>query len=126
VVELISAISDRPEGPLRWWLDEAPATHGKHLRAPRYHELGVGYAPGGTYGNSWTVLVGCRPRVQHAIDVEGVTYHPDASCQVDQPPPDAPANPVIGRAPGPAVQPSRSAGWQPRRHATSPDYSPGE
>jgi hypothetical protein len=60
VVEVISAISDQPDGPLHWWLDESPAVHGKVLLDARWRDMGVGYAAGGEFGNYWTVLVGCR------------------------------------------------------------------
>jgi len=58
VVEVISAISGEPEGPLNWWLNESPDVHGKVLLDPRWQEMGVGYAAGGEYGHYWTVLVG--------------------------------------------------------------------
>ena len=80
VVELISAISAQPDGPLNWWLYESPQTHGKHLRDARYREFGVGYASGGSYGNYWTLLVGCRPDVLPVIEFEGATYWLGEGC----------------------------------------------
>src|SRR5438067_705789 len=42
VVEVISAISADPSGPLNWWLNDAQ--HNRVLTNPRWRELGVGYA----------------------------------------------------------------------------------
>ena len=64
VVEVISAISDEPAGPLNWWLTEATGVHRRVLLNPRWREFGVGYAAGGDYGNYWTLLVGCSGRCQ--------------------------------------------------------------
>lgn len=80
VVEVISAISDEPRGPLDWWLNESPEVHGKVLLDPRWREIGVGYATGGEYGHYWTVLVGCRPRILPTVDVDGQTYTSHEAC----------------------------------------------
>jgi uncharacterized protein YkwD len=96
VVELISAISAEPDGPLNWWLHESPQTHGKHLRDPRYREFGVGYASGGSYGNYWTLLVGCRPDVLPVIAFEGATYWLGEGCDRSRLPQSTPAaDPVV-------------------------------
>ena len=87
VVEVISAISGEPAGPLSWWLDESPNVHGRVLRNPRWREMGVGYAAGGEYGNYWTVLVGCQPRVLPVLELDGVTYRHAEECDRSQPPP---------------------------------------
>jgi uncharacterized protein YkwD len=79
VVEVISAISGEPAGPLRWWLEASPAVHGRVLRNPRWREVGVGYAAGGPYGHYWTVLVGCQPGVVPEVELDGQAYqHPEA------------------------------------------------
>jgi uncharacterized protein YkwD len=80
VVEVISAISGEPRGPLDWWLNESPDVHGKVLLDPRWREFGVGYAAGGEFGNYWTVLVGCRPGVVPSISFEGKTYQHEERC----------------------------------------------
>src|SRR5205085_2515386 len=49
VVEVISAISGDPAGPLDWWLNQSPDVHGKVLTDPRWREMGVGYATGGEF-----------------------------------------------------------------------------
>jgi uncharacterized protein YkwD len=116
VVELISAISDEPRGPLRWWLEESPEQHGKVLRNPRWREMGVGYAQGGRYGNYWTVLVGCRPGVIPQVVLGGVTYRHEERCdqrplsEVPGVPPTAtsvPPSPAPLLAPDLRVSPSR-------------------
>jgi uncharacterized protein YkwD len=81
VVELISAISDEPAGPLVWWLTESPRVHGRHLLDPRYRELGIGYAEGGSYGSYWTALVGCRPGVLPDVELDGIRYRHEERCQ---------------------------------------------
>ena len=80
VVEVISAISDDPAGPLDWWLNESPEVHGKVLTDPRWREMGVGYAEGGEYGHYWTVLVGCRPDVLPTLSFEGRTFEHTERC----------------------------------------------
>jgi len=80
VVEVISAISARPEGPLSWWLNESPAVHGRVLLDSLWREFGVGYASGGDYGNYWTVLVGCRPGVVPSVELDGMTYSHTEQC----------------------------------------------
>jgi hypothetical protein len=98
VVEVISAISGEPEGPLDWWLKESPAVHGKVLRNPRWREMGVGYAAGGEYGNYWTVLVGCQPRVLPVVELDGASFRHEEECDVTEAP--APANvPRVAAAP---------------------------
>jgi uncharacterized protein YkwD len=74
VVEVISAISADPAGPVDWWINKDPAVHGKVLLNPRWREFGGGYARGGQYGNYWTVLVGCRPGVVPMLMFEDVSY----------------------------------------------------
>jgi hypothetical protein len=80
VVEVISAISGEPAGPLDWWLNQSPEVHGKVLLDPRWREMGVGYAAGGEYGNYWTVLVGCRPGVLPKVVLDGKTYDTTERC----------------------------------------------
>lgn len=80
VVEVISAISGEPQGPLDWWLKESPDVHGKVLTDPRWREFGVGYATGGEFGNYWTVLVGCRPGVVPTVVFEGQSYAHTERC----------------------------------------------
>jgi len=80
VVEVISAISDDPAGPLDWWLNQSPDVHGKVLTDPRWREMGVGYAEGGEYGNYWTVLVGCRPGVLPSVSFDGKSYEHSERC----------------------------------------------
>ncbi|HEY3079477.1 MAG TPA: CAP domain-containing protein [Chloroflexota bacterium] len=98
VVEVISAISGEPEGPLNWWLNESPNVHGKVLRNPRWREMGVGYASGGEYGNYWTVLVGCQPGVLPGEALDGQTYRHTEDCDHSTPPP--PAKPRLVGVPG--------------------------
>lgn len=102
VVELISAISAEPSGPLNWWLNESPEIHGKVLLNPRWREMGVGYARGGEYGNYWTVLVGCRPAVLPAVTFEGQTFRHTEACV-----PGAAAQPTV--APSAAPSPASAA-----------------
>lgn len=80
VVEVISAISDDPAGPLDWWLNQSPEIHGKVLTDPRWREMGVGYAAGGEFGNYWTVLVGCRPDVVPVVVLDGKSYEHTERC----------------------------------------------
>jgi hypothetical protein len=80
VVEVISAISDDPAGPLDWWLNQSPEVHGRVLTEPRWREMGVGYAVGGEYGTYWTVLVGCRPGVLPTVVLDGKTYAHEEHC----------------------------------------------
>jgi uncharacterized protein YkwD len=80
VVEVISAISAEPSGPVNWWFNGDPAVHGKVLLNPRWREIGGGYARGGPYGNYWTVLVGCRPRVVPTVVFDGVAYEHSETC----------------------------------------------
>lgn len=94
VVEVISAVSDDPGGPLNWWMNESPLTHGRHLLDSRYRETGLGYASGGTYGNYWTVLVGCRPGVLPIVEHAGVAYAHQEQC--DDQPPDPSELPLAG------------------------------
>jgi uncharacterized protein YkwD len=74
VVEVISAISDQPAGPLEWWLTESTGIHRRVVINPRWREFGLGYAAGGDYGNYWTMLVGCRPGVLPIVNFEGTAY----------------------------------------------------
>lgn len=80
VVEVISAISADPSGPVNWWINGDPAVHGKVLLNPRWREIGGGYAHGGPYGNYWTVLVGCRPGVIPTVLFDGVSYEHAETC----------------------------------------------
>src|SRR6267378_744309 len=79
VVEVISAISGEPQGPVDWWLDEG-VQHRPVLLNPRWREIGAGYAAGGAYGNYWTALFGCRPRVLPAVVLDGSSYTPTEQC----------------------------------------------
>jgi uncharacterized protein YkwD len=78
VVEVISAISAEPQGPLNWWLSDAQ--HRRVLMNPRWRELGIGYAQGGDYGNYWTALVGCRPGVLPTVVLDDQVYTPAEQC----------------------------------------------
>jgi cysteine-rich secretory family protein len=78
VVEVISAISADPQGPVDWWMSDSQ--HQKVLLNPRWREIGAGYAQGGDYGNYWTVLVGCRPGVLPTVVLDGVTYTHTEEC----------------------------------------------
>lgn len=78
VVEVISAISADPSGPLNWWLGDR--VHARVLLDPRWREVGVGYARGGPYGNYWTVLVGCRPGVVPTLVIDGTSYATSETC----------------------------------------------
>ena len=80
VVEVISAISADPRGPLDWWLNDDPAVHGKVVLDPRWREMGVGYAAGGDYGNYWTVDFGCRPTVVPIVVGDGRSYQLTEQC----------------------------------------------
>jgi uncharacterized protein YkwD len=80
VVEVISAISAEPVGPLNWWLQVSPAVHGRVLKNPRWREMGLGYAAGGPYGNYWTVLVGCQPDILPAVLVDGQLFQHSEDC----------------------------------------------
>jgi uncharacterized protein YkwD len=80
VVEVISAISDQPSGPLNWWLTESTGVHRRVLLNPRWREVGIGYAAGGDYGNYWTLDVGCRPGVLPAVTFAGLVYTPTELC----------------------------------------------
>ena len=80
VVEVISAISADPQGPVDWWLEQSPEVHGKVLLDPRWREIGAGYAEGGQYGNYWTVDVGCRPGVVPTVSLDGVSYAHTEQC----------------------------------------------
>jgi hypothetical protein len=73
VIEVISAISGEPQGPVSWWLDETDQ-HRPVLLNPRWREIGAGYAEGGEYGHYWTALFGCRPGVLPAVTLDGSTY----------------------------------------------------
>lgn len=84
VVEVISAISDDPVGPLEWWLHESPAVHGRVLMDPRWREMGVGYAAGGEYGSYWTLLVGCRPGVLPVVMVDGQDFPTREGCGIPE------------------------------------------
>ncbi len=79
VVEVISAISAEPQGPVNWWLDEG-AQHRPVLMNPRWREIGAGYAEGGAYGNYWTALFGCRPGVLPAVVLDGSSYTHTEQC----------------------------------------------
>jgi hypothetical protein len=78
VVEVISAISPDPPGPVNWWLGDAQ--HDKVLMNPRWREIGADYARGGEYGNYWTVLFGCRSGVLPTVTLDGVTYTQREEC----------------------------------------------
>jgi hypothetical protein len=80
VVEIISAISEDPAGPLDWWVNQSPDIHGKALLDPRWREMGVGYAAGGEYGNYWTVLFGCRPAVLPMVQLDGKLFETTEQC----------------------------------------------
>jgi uncharacterized protein YkwD len=80
VVEVISAVSADPSGPVNWWIYGDPAVHGKVLLNPRWREIGGGYTRGGPYGNYWTVLVGCRPGVLPTVVLDGSTYQHTENC----------------------------------------------
>jgi uncharacterized protein YkwD len=80
VVEVISAISAQPTGPVEWWLTESTGVHRRVLMNPRWREFGVGYAAGGDYGNYWTLLVGCRPEVLPIVTFDGNAYVPTELC----------------------------------------------
>ncbi len=79
VVEVISAISGEPQGPLSWWLDEGEQ-HRPVLLNPRWREIGAGYAEGGEYGHYWTALFGCRPGVLPSVTLDGSTYVSTEQC----------------------------------------------
>jgi hypothetical protein len=78
VVEVISAISADPQGPVDWWLNDEQ--HEKVLLNPRWREIGAGYSQGGDYGNYWTALFGCRPGVLPSVQLDGVTYTHTEEC----------------------------------------------
>lgn len=78
VVEVISARSADPTGPVDWWLSDSQ--HARVLLNPRWRELGAGYAQGGDYGNYWTVDVGCRPGVLPTVTLDGVDYAQTEQC----------------------------------------------
>ena len=78
VVEVISAISADPQGPVDWWMSDDQ--HQRVLLNPRWREIGAGYAQGGDYGNYWTVLVGCRPGVLPTVALDGLTYTHTEEC----------------------------------------------
>jgi uncharacterized protein YkwD len=78
VVEVISAISADPAGPVDWWLGDY--VHRRVLLNPRWREIGVGYAQGGQYGNYWTADFGCRPGVLPSVAMDGVTYALTEEC----------------------------------------------
>src|SRR5689334_12105884 len=78
VVEVISAISGEPQGPVDWWLNDDQ--HARVLLNPRWREIGAGYAQGGEYGNYWTALVGCRPGVLPTVSLDGVSYTHSEEC----------------------------------------------
>lgn len=80
VVEVISAISGEPQGPLDWWLNDDPQIHGKVVLNPRWREVGIGYAEGGEYGHYWTAMFGCRPRVVPTVTVDGEAYATHEEC----------------------------------------------
>lgn len=78
VVEVISAISADPSGPVNWWLNDQQ--HHNVLMNPRWREIGAGYAQGGEYGNYWTALFGCRPGMVPTVTLDGVTYNHVEEC----------------------------------------------
>jgi Cysteine-rich secretory protein family len=78
VVEVISAISADPQGPVDWWLNNEQ--HEKVLMNPRWREIGAGYGQGGAYANYWTALFGCRPGVLPSVRLDGVTYTHTEEC----------------------------------------------
>jgi uncharacterized protein YkwD len=80
VVEVISAISADPQGPVDWWLNQSPDEHGRVLLNPRWREIGAGYAEGGEYRNYWTALFGCRPGVLPTVSLDGTTYTHTEEC----------------------------------------------
>lgn len=79
VVEVISAISADPQGPVDWWLGET-AQHSRVLLNPRWREVGAGYAEGGEYGHYWTALFACRPGVLPVVTLDGSTYAHTEQC----------------------------------------------
>jgi uncharacterized protein YkwD len=80
VVEVISARSDQPAGPVNWWLTESSGVHRRALMNPRWREFGAGYAAGGDYGNYWTMLLGCRPGVLPVVMFETNAYASTEQC----------------------------------------------
>jgi hypothetical protein len=99
VVELISAISGEPQGPVDWWLNESDQ-HRTVLLNPRWREIGAGYAEGGDYGHYWTALVGCRPGVLPAVSLDGSTYTPSEQCG------EPPSAPALAQAAAPQPSPT--------------------
>ncbi len=94
VVEVISAISADPQGPVDWWLGDDQ--HQKVLMNPRWREIGVGYAQGGEYGNYWTALFGCRPGILPSVALDEVTYTHTEQC----------GDPQLAAALAPTAQPT--------------------
>src|SRR5205085_3935845 len=80
VVEVISAISGDPQGPLDWWLNSDPEVHGKAVLNRRWREIRVGYAEGGEYGHYWTAMFGCRPGVLPTVTVDDTSYATKEEC----------------------------------------------
>jgi cysteine-rich secretory family protein len=104
VVEVISAISADPQGPVDWWLNESEQ-HSRVLLNPRWREVGAGYASGGEYGNYWTALFGCRPGVLPSVSFNGNTYTPHEEC--GDPTEGAALAPTYAATPAPTVSPTR-------------------
>jgi hypothetical protein len=78
VVEVISAISADPQGPVNWWMGDGQ--HHRVLMNTRWREIGVGYSQGGDYGNYWTALFGCRPGVVPTVTLDGEAYTHTEAC----------------------------------------------
>jgi uncharacterized protein YkwD len=94
VVEVISAISADPQGPVDWWIGDDQ--HRKVLMNHRWREIGAGYAQGSEYGNYWTALFGCRPGVVPIIVLNGITYTHSEEC----------GDPAVAAALSPTAQPA--------------------
>ena len=114
VVEVISAISGDPQGPLDWWLGDEQ--HHNVVLNPRWREIGVGYAQGGDYGNYWTADFGCRPGVLPTITLDEVSYTQTEQC----------GDPGVGAALAatPAVQPSPTSSAAPATPTPPPTLTP--
>jgi hypothetical protein len=78
VVEVISAISDAPDGAMGWWLSDG--VHRRVVLGTRWREMGIGYASGGPYGRFWVAEVGCRPNILPPVLLDGMLTIPDEGC----------------------------------------------
>jgi uncharacterized protein YkwD len=110
VVEVISAISGEPQGPVSWWMDEG-VQHRPVLLSGRWREVGAGYAEGGEYGHYWTALFGCRPGVLPSVTLDGTTYASMEQCGDPQSEAaiSGAATATAIAAPAPSVAPSPSS-----------------